>query len=148
MKMCEVFQGKSLLKRVAIGKTMGFMFGLIGLLSIPYFLPEEGWHFRIGIMFWYMLLGVMVGFMGTWAKHPVLNFRMHPVFRGALIGGFLNLTLVLIAYEKFELIISSMQNTGGFQFQSPYCFIIEGIILGIIIDLVATKYAGEGNELK
>ena len=35
-----MFENPSLITRIAIGKVIGFLFGLIGFIFLPYFLPE------------------------------------------------------------------------------------------------------------
>ncbi len=59
--------------RIAIGKDIGFLVGLIGFISLPFFLPEAGWLIRWGILLWYTTLGAIIGVF-TW--HPVLKLPM------------------------------------------------------------------------
>ncbi len=48
-------------KRITIAKGVGFLFGLAGLISLPYFWPDADWMIRWGILLWYTTLGGIVG---------------------------------------------------------------------------------------
>ena len=41
-----MFSNPSLITRIAIGKGIGFIFGLVGFISLPYFLPDASWLLR------------------------------------------------------------------------------------------------------
>ena len=56
----------SLTTRIVIGKGIGALVGLMGLVSLPYFLPGVGWLPRIGIFFWYTTLGAIIGVFGVY----------------------------------------------------------------------------------
>ncbi len=45
-----MFEKPSLVARIAIGKGIGFLVGLIGFILLPFFLPEAGWLIRWGIL--------------------------------------------------------------------------------------------------
>ena len=55
----------SLVTRVGVGKLVGFLFGLAGLITLPYFWPEAGWLIRWGVLFWYTTLGAIIGVFGV-----------------------------------------------------------------------------------
>lgn len=139
-----MFDNPSLLTRIAIGKSIGFVFGLIGFLCIPYFLPEDNTLIRWGILFWYPTVGAFIGVMGVWTWHPVLNLPMPWWFRAPWIGAWMNFVLVFFAYEPMEkMMISFMGADSGFT--SPFWFTLEGAIVGLIIGYFATKFGGEGS---
>ena len=52
-----MFGKPSLTTRIAVGKTVGLIFGLIGFLVLPYILPEVGLMQRWGFLFWYVDAG-------------------------------------------------------------------------------------------
>ncbi len=71
-----MFGKPSLVTRIAIGKGIGFLVGLIGFISLPFFLPEAGWLIRWGILLWYTTLGAIIGVFGVFTWHPVLKLPM------------------------------------------------------------------------
>ena len=140
-----MFKNPSLITRIAIGKTIGFVFGLIGFFSLPYFWPDAGMMFRWGILFWYTTLGAIIGVFGVFTWHPILHLPMPWWFRAPLMGGWMNLTLTLFTYDEMEAIMLYNFGTDGF-LTSPFWFVSEGALVGLIIGYVATRYGGEGKE--
>jgi hypothetical protein len=66
-----------LVTRIAIGKGVGFLVGLIGFIFLPYFLPEAGWLIRWGILLWYTTLGAIIGVFGVCqAKRPQHSYTV------------------------------------------------------------------------
>jgi len=126
-------------KRILVATLSGFLISLAGFLyigSVLGFNSSVAW----GVLLWYTFIGFLIGLAGTLDKHPILGFRL--IFlRGALIAGVLNLSLALIAKQEFQNFFSSLP------FGIEYISIIEGIIVGVIIDAIATKIGGEGKEL-
>ena len=55
----------SLMTRIAVGKGLGFLVGLAGLVTFPYFMADVGWLVRIGILLWYTTLGGIIGLAGV-----------------------------------------------------------------------------------
>jgi len=92
-----MFGNPSLVTRIAIGKGIGFAFGLIGLLSLPYFLPEVGWHLRIGILLWYTTFGAIIGLAGVFNRCPMTAVSLPWWLRGIIFGGWLNFVLTFFA---------------------------------------------------
>lgn len=83
--------------------------------------------------------------MGLVTHHPLWTTWKFPAwFRGIFFGAWMNFVLVFFAYDKMEMMLSNMNVFG---MTSPWLFVIEGAILGLIIDLVATKYGGEGKTI-
>jgi hypothetical protein len=60
-----MFANPSLATRIAIGKGVGFLFGLAGFLRLPSFPPEAGWLIRWGILLWYTTAGAIIGVFGV-----------------------------------------------------------------------------------
>lgn len=135
----------SLAKRIAIGKAIGFAFGLIGFFLMPYFLADAGWYPRIGILLWYPTVGAMIGVFGVFTRHPVLNLPLPWWFRAPLIGGWMNLVLTFFAYDLMQSFMTGMFGPDGV-LSSPFWFVAEGAAVGLVIGYVATKFAGEGRE--
>ena len=135
----------SLMLRIAIGKGVGFVFGLAGFLLLPYFLPDAGWLLRWGILFWYITVGAFIGVFGVVTFHPVLKLPMPWWFRATLVGAWMNFVLVFFAYDVMADMIIAMFGEGGL-ISSPFWFVVEGAIIGLIIGFLATRFGGEGPE--
>jgi hypothetical protein len=140
-----MFGNPSLVTRIAIGKGIGFLVGLLGLVFLPYFLPEVGWLPRIGILLWYTTLGAIIGVFGVFTWHPVLKLPMPWWFRGPLMGAWMNFVLAFFAYDLMKAMLTSMFGPEGF-FASPFWFALEGAIFGLIVGYFATRFGGEGKE--
>ena len=138
-----LFGNPSLFTRIAIGKGVGFLFGLAGLLAMPYFWPEASWSFRIGILFWYATVGAIIAVYGVFTWHPVLRLPMPWWIRAPIIGAWMNLLLVLLASQ--ELTAMMLAALGGAPaLTSPYWLVLEGAIVGLIIGFFCTRFGGEG----
>ncbi|MEH6631737.1 MAG: hypothetical protein V7776_12955 [Halopseudomonas aestusnigri] len=140
-----MFDKPSLVTRIAIGKGVGFVFGLIGFMCIPYFLPEADWMIRWGILLWYPTLGAVVGMFGVFTRHPVLSLPMPWWFRAPAIGAWMNFVLTFFAYEKMEAMLMSVFGQEGI-LSNPFWFVVEGAIVGLIIGFLATRFGGEGRD--
>lgn len=140
-----LYGNPSLVTRIAIGKGVGFLFGLAGMIAVPYFWPDAGWDFRIGVLFWYATVGAVIGVYGVVTWHPVLKLPMPWWFRAPLIGAWMNLLLVLLAsHEVTAMMAASFGETGVLN--SPYWLVAEGALIGFIIGGLCTHFGGEGAE--
>ncbi len=125
-------KSNSLITRLAIGKTIGFIVGLTAFYFIPHFLPEHHASLKWGVMVWYITFGAIIGVFGVYTKVPVINLSLAWWFRGPYIGAWLNLVIALIAYKTLEeLLISAFGNDSAFT--SPTFKLIYLIIIGFII---------------
>ena len=140
-----MFEKPSLMLRIAIGKGIGFLFGLAGFLLFPYFIPDSGWLLRWGILFWYITVGCVIGVFGVVSYHPVLKLPMPWWFRSTLVGAWMNFVLVFFAYDVMADMIVAMFGEGGL-IASPFWFTVEGAIIGLVIGYFATRFGGEGEE--
>ena len=75
MKLKKIYKNMpALLKRTMWAKTLGFIVSLLAFISIivnGYY--ANNMMMSWGILFWYPLVGVMVGLSGTMDKHPLLG---------------------------------------------------------------------------
>ncbi len=140
-----MFGKPSLMTRIAVGKGIGFLIGLMGFISLPYFLPEAGWLIRWGILLWYTTFGAIIGVFGVITHHPILNLPMPWWFRATVIGAWMNFVLTFFAYDTMQAMMSSIFGEGGL-LASPFWFAAEGAIIGLIIGYFATRFGGEGKE--
>jgi hypothetical protein len=144
-KEALMFGNPSLITRIAIGKIVGLIVGLSGFVMLPFFMPEAGWLLRWGILLWYTTLGAIVGIFGVYTMHPVLKAPLPWWVRGAVLGGWMNFVLTFFAYDVMKLVMVDMFGADGV-LQSPFWFVLEGAVVGFVIDYLATKYGGEGVE--
>ncbi len=130
---------------MAIGKIIGFAFGLIGFICLPYFLPEAGYLLRFGILFWYITVGAVVGVFGVFTYHPVLKLPLPWWFRACILGAWMNFVLVLFIYKDMQTMMTSIFGENGI-ITSPFWFVLEGALIGLIIGFFATRFGGEGRQ--
>lgn len=140
-----MFGNPSIYSRLATGKAIGFVIGLVGFVFVPHFLPDAGWQLRWGILLWYTTFGAFIGMSGIITSVPVLNVPLRPWLRGALLGAWLNFVLVFFAYGFMSAMLVSVFGEGGLM-NSPFWFAAEGALVGAVIDHFATRFGGEGPE--
>ncbi|MEE9332444.1 MAG: hypothetical protein V3U89_09490 [Methylophilaceae bacterium] len=141
-----MFGKPSLVTRIAIGKVVGLVFGLIGFIFLPHFWPEATLLLRIGVLFWYITLGAIIGVFGVVTYHPVLRFSMPWWIRAPLIGGWMNFVLTFFAYDAIQTMLIAIFGYDG-TLNSPFWFVVEGAIIGFIMGYFATHFGGEGRDL-
>lgn len=135
----------SMTTRITIGKGIGLIVGLLGFIILTYYVSDPNGFLRWGFLFWYITFGAIIGVFGIYTEHPVLKFPMPWWIRAPLLGGWLNLVLTLIAYETLANIMRQMFGPDGV-LNSPFWFVLEGAIIGLIIGYIATRYGGEGTQ--
>jgi hypothetical protein len=138
-----MFQKHSISGRVAIGKTSGFLLGGVAFVLLPIVGAETSVLFDLGIWLMSTLMGVMIGFMGVFATHPIFGFRMPFYVRGAIVGASFFLLLPLLAMEEM-MGLMQLEMVQWFNLTSPWWVVFEGALWGVLIGWVATKWAGEG----
>ncbi len=137
-----MFGNPSLITRIAIGKGIGFLFGLAGFVLLPYFLPEADWHLRWGILLWYTTVGAIIGVFGVFTYHPILKLPFPWWFRAPFMGGWMNFVLTFFAYDAMNAMLVSVIGGGNIFLW----FTVEGAVIGLIIGYFATRFGGEGKE--
>lgn len=140
-----IFSKPSLITRIAIGKFIGLVFGLIGFIFLTYFLPDAGWLLRWGVLLWYTTVGAIIGVFGVFTYHPILKLPMPWWFRAPLIGAWMNFVLTFFAYDVMQSMMIALLGENGW-LTSPFWFILEGALIGLLIGFLATRYGGEGKE--
>ncbi len=135
----------SLVTRIAIGKGVGFVVGLIGFLSLPYIAPEAGLMIRWGILLWYTTLGALIGVFGVFTHHPVLKLPLPWWVRAPFLGAWMNFVLTFFAYDTMAEVMVEVFGAAGL-LTSPFWFVLEGALVGLLIGYAATRFGGEGKE--
>jgi len=140
-----MFEKPSLFRRIAIGKSIGFLFGLAGLILLPFFLPEAGWQLRFGLLLWYTTLGAIIGVFGVLTRHPIMKLPLRWFIRAPLMGAWMNFVLTFFAFDVMqEMTLTIFGKTDTVS--TVFWFTLEGAIVGFIIGYFATKFGGEGKE--
>lgn len=132
-----------LIYRIGVGKALGLIVGLIGFFVLPLMVEQVATSFRVGVLFWYITLGALIGMFGVFAYHPILKMKMPWWLRGAVLGGWMNFVLVLVAYPVFVKIGLDMFGAASV-WSSPWWMVLEGCVLGLLMDLLLTTWFGEG----
>ena len=140
-----MFKKPSLVTRVAIGKGVGLLIGLIGFGFFEFFLPEADWMLRWGVLLWYTTLGAIIGVFGVFNWHPVLKLPFPWWIRAPLLGAWMNFVLTFFAYDLMKAVLVDMFSQNDL-LTSPFWFVVEGAIVGLIIGYYATRFGGEGAE--
>ena len=132
----------SLLTRIAVGKGLGFIIGLIGFFIAPMLYAEIELFTRVGILLWYPTMGAMIGMFGVMNWHPLIQLPMPWWFRATFIGAWMNLVLVFFAHAEVSALITAAIGVAA----SPFWLVVEGAVLGGLIGFLATKAGGEGPD--
>ena len=141
-----MFGKPSLITRIAVGKLVGLMVGLIGFALLPMVWPETDDWLRWGILLWYTTLGALIGVFGVFTWHPILKLPMPWWFRAPFLGAWMNFVLVFFAHEKMRAFLTAAFGADGL-LQSPFWFVAEGALVGLVIGFAATRIGGEGAEI-
>ncbi len=139
-----MFEKPSLMLRIAVGKSVGFVFGLIAFFALP-MMGEPDLMFRLGIALWLIITGAMIGLMGVVTYHPLLRIPLPWWVRGPLIGMSTMLTLWLVAHERIDAIVINMFGPDTI-LSSGAWIIADGLVIGLVMAWLATLLAGEGRE--
>ena len=138
-----MFGNPSIMTRIAVGKLVGFAFGLIGFIFLPAMYPDAPTMLRWGILLWYTTFGAIIGVFGVLAWHPLVNLPLPWWLRAPFVGAWLNFVLVLFAYDHMRAMLAHTFGQDG-ALSSPFWFVAEGAILGLLIGYLATRFGGEG----
>ena len=137
------FGNPSMFTRLVIGKLVGLVLGIIGFFLLPFFWPEVSMHLRVGFLFWYATFGAMIAAFGVVTWHPVLKLPLPWWFRAPLIGAWMNLLLILIAWSEMQGLMNAVFGPDS-MLSTPYWGVFEGAVVGLLIGYLCTKFGGEG----
>jgi len=136
--------------RLCGGTVLGALFGALcfyGFGTQPNLTPElkvlTVWS-TSNFMMWDIIVnravvGFTVGLAGFLTIHPLFGFKLPAFFRGFAMGISATLTLAL------GILINGATPEAVTAF---WMTLIAGGIIGLIIDVILTKIAGEGSDLK
>ncbi len=140
-----MFGKPSLVTRIAVGKTIGFAFGLAGFLMVPYILPEADPMLRWGFLLWYTTLGAIIAIFGVFDWHPALDLPLPWWVRAPFLGAWMNFVLTLLMYDRLHAFSLSLFGPDS-ALTSPFWFVAEGVVVGLAIGYACTHAGGEGPE--
>lgn len=140
----QMFDNPSLITRIAVGKAIGLIFGLAGFLFLRLYLPGTPETLQWGILLWYTTVGALIGVFGVFARHPILKLPMPWWFRAPVIGAWMNFVLILFIYDTIGTMLVMLFPEGTFT--SPFWFVAEGALVGLVIGFFATRFGGEGKS--
>jgi hypothetical protein len=142
---------QSLTLRIGLGKLIGFGIGILGFIFLPYIAPESSMMLRFGLLLWYATIGAIIGVFGVYTHHPVLNLPLPWWIRALIIGGWMNFVLVLFAYDQFAYLMQAVtvwgSTLGMGTLISPFWFVGEGALIGLLMGWFCTRFGGEGRDL-
>jgi len=136
----------SLMIRAGIAKALGLVVGLVAFLLMPVIWPDASLWLRFGVWMWYATFGALIGILGVLEYHPIFKMRMPFWFRGAVVGGWLNLVVAFLMHDRLTQLMKTELFGVAIEL-SPFSLVLEGMIIGLAIDFVATRYGGEGKAL-
>ena len=139
----SAFSKPSLVTRIAVGKAIGLLIGLFGFFLIPVSWPSADSWTRWGVLLWYPTVGAFIGVFGVFSYHPVLRLPLPWWFRAPLIGGWMNFVLVFFAHDAMSSLTHALFGPDS-MFLSPFWFVAEGVLVGLLIGWACTKLGGEG----
>lgn len=139
----------SIINRIAIGKSIGFLLSLIGIIIIRLIGVKIPLSIEVGFILWYITFGAIIGIFGIFTWHPILKIKLPWWIRSSIIGAWLNFVLLLITYDTINniIILNMVAFFGDATIKlSPFWFVAEGAIVALIMDYFATKFGKEGKK--
>lgn len=133
----------TLVTRIAVGVTVGFVLGLAGFLMVPYVLPDADPMLGWGFLLWYTTLGAIIVVFGVFDWQAVHKHLPPWWVRAPLVGAWMNFVLTLLIHHQLSEFSKTLFGMEGF-LTAPLWFVGEGVVVGLIIGYAATKFAGEG----
>ena len=137
----DAFAYPSMVARVATGKTIGFFYGLLIAYLVHGMLPDASLALLVGLVLWYTIIGALVGLCGVFRFYVFFTLKWW--FRGPWVAMWMTLTLALLSIDFMPEILAELELTTNLYIVQA---IIEGIVLGLVMDFLATKFGGEGKE--
>ncbi len=124
-------------KRFLIALPLGIVAGLVCTFLASSSTPDIwGTALMWTIIANRFVIGLVVGFAGAYTRHPVFNFPIPSYFRGFCLGVFVSLSLAAGVM---------MDPTGTWMIF--WATLVAGGVYGLIIDMLATKFGGEGKSI-
>lgn len=144
-----MFITTQLAKRNLLGLWIGFMAGLSVFFAFPALNPNINKHFVLAIIVWYAFFGIFISMVGMFDYFRVTNRKEPWWLRGPGTGVWLNTIVVLFAPDELRAISEGAIELGvPLKSPSPWYFILNGALLGLVIDGICTKIFGDGKLIR
>ena len=127
-----------LLAGTAAGKLVAFAMGVGVFFALPNLVTDLNVCGRWAILFWYPSLGGIIGISNVVKTEPIFNLRIHWWQRAPILGAWMNLMVVLFAYEGMREFTMTIHFSNG-ELSSPFWFVLDGVVIGVIVGYVSTK---------
>jgi hypothetical protein len=121
-------------KRVISGTIAGLIIGLLGFFIAPLIFSEIPMHIRFGIMVWYLTMGTIIGGV------DLLQDQIPKWLSAMIIGAWLNFVLMIFMWPTLNQLLPLMFPHYSYM-HSPVLLILEGMILGTVIELIISRLA-------
>jgi len=131
-------------KRIVIGKSLGFVVGLISFFVMPILVEQITLISRLGVLCWYTTFGAVVAMAGCVKQHPLFGFPMPWWLMGSITGAWLNLVLALMFHEHLEATMVAVFGEDGL-LRSAYWIVLEGMLIGLAIAGAADRATQEAD---
>lgn len=128
------------LRKIFIGKLIGFFLAIAGIILANIVIDEQiPLMLQIGIILWYVTFGAIIAMSGIIVDNDLLLLtKIKFPYRSILIGSWLNLVMTFIAYDQLKEFIALFLGENPI-ISSPFWFVLEGAIVGLVIDYFVTR---------
>ena len=130
-----------LVRPIGIGKAVGLLVGLAGFVLLPVVAPGSGWLLRWGVLLWYVTLGALVAMACILTQPPISKPPMPWWLVAPGLGAWMNFVLTLFTHDAMTMVMVAMFGENGMM-QSPFWFVAEGAIVGLVIGYAVTRFGG------
>jgi len=100
--------------------------------TFPAELVERVPFVRAGMIINGLIMGTLLTMAGFVTWHPLLKFRLHPIFRGAFVAAFVHIDYTIYTWGDQPTFWKT---------------IAIAAVFGAVIDMLATQLFGEGKTL-
>lgn len=126
---------------ISLGLMIGALVGIGGFVLVPLLVEDPDPWLRWGVLFWYPTLGAVIAGIGESLRE---RFAVLPWWAAGLaLGTWMTLVLVFFAHDEMGAIMRTVFGQDS-AFTSPFWFVVEGGVVGVLIGLVIDRFAGEG----
>ena len=138
----KLFETK-LIKRIAIWKSIGFIFWLAAFYIMPLFFPEASSMLSWAIFLWYITLWAIIWVFGVWNNIPIFKITVPYWLRWIWIWGWMNFILALFMFDNLTWLMAGTY----MEWWSPFRIVLEWAVFWLIVDTITTKKVWEGKAL-
>lgn len=144
--MVRTHRPSSFITRFAVAVMAGLLLGMVGLALLPIFKPDLDPMVRWGFFLWYPTLGIVIALAGSVATGEGLAVALPWWLRATAIGGWMNFVATLLAPGMMRDVMRAIFGAEGY-LASPFWFVAEGAVAGLLIGYLMMRFSGEGREM-